>query len=150
MKLYTILILVSLSFITSECQNTAHYQAENDVYVSSPMPYIVEGHNPVFVLPKYLSKGRDGNAVLEVFLNTQGILEGFNITFLKLANGNEDSLRHYNYVQYILQKDEYAKEIQDFLPIFDEYISRLRFIRDENIKVDEHNKYLIKIPLHLE
>jgi len=133
--------------VTSGCQGQNNNT--DDTYLSSPMPYKVEGHNPVFILPDSLSKGRTGNAVLEVFLTNKGEPEGFNLTFLKLSGSKSGELKYYKYSPRILEEKDYPNDIQKFLPLFKDYLSGLTFVRDENVTLNEGSKYLITIPLKL-
>ncbi len=154
MKFYIILIFI-YSTVFIGCQNVKqkHYDNEqkNDIVdVSSKIPYAVEGYDPNFTLPESLSNQGKGNAVLDIFLSEKGIVEGFNLTFLKWVNNNSDTLRHYKYANHILQRTEYSKEIQAFLPLFKEYVSDLKFVRKKDVSITPNSKYLISIPLKLE
>ena len=154
MKFYIILIFI-YSTVSVGCQNVEQKHSDNEqtndiVDVSSQIPYAVEGYDPNFTLPESLSNQGKGNAVLDVFLSEKGIVEGFNLTFLKLVNNNSDTLRHYKCANHILQRIEYVNEIQAFLPLFEEYISDLKFVRKKDIPITPNSKYLMKIPLKLE
>ncbi len=145
-------VLISFVIVTNGCQgqnkNNKNYKSD-DTYLSSPMPYNVEGHNPDFTLPESLSKGRTGNAVIEVFLSNAGMSEGFNLTFLKLSGDNSEELRYYKYSPILLEEKEYPDDVRKFLPLFKDYLSGLTFVRDENVTLNKGSKYLIKIPLRL-
>ena len=115
----------------------------------SPMPFRVKGFNPDFKLPDSLSRGRTGVAVLEIFLSDTGKPRGFNLVFIKLSGGNTNELTFYTYSSKILEKKEYPDDVQRFLPVFNKYISRLIFTRNEKVILNSKNGYIIKIPLRL-
>ena len=146
MKSKIVYVLVFLLVVASGCQGQ---NKQDDIYLSSPMPYKVEGHNPNFSLPESLSKGRTGNAVLEIFLSNMGEPEGFNLTFLKLSGGDSEELRYYKYSPRILEEKEYPEDVRKFLPLFKDYLSGLTIVRNENVTLNKEGKYLVKIPLKL-
>ena len=146
MKSKIVYVLILMFVVACGCQGQ---KKQDGIYLSSPMPYRVEGHNPDFSLPESLSKGRTGNAVLEIFLSNMGKPEGFNLTFLKLSGGNSEELRYYKYSPRILEKKEYPENVRKFLPLFKEYLSGLTIVRNENVTLNEESKYLVKIPLKL-
>jgi hypothetical protein len=153
MRLYMLSILALFINITVACQGQEQKKGtkkSKEIYVSSPIPYEVVGHKKIFNLSDSLSKGRKGHAGLEVFLSNEGKVEGFNLTFLKLTDASIDSIRHYNYSQQILEREEYPKKVQEFLPIFEEYISGLKFVRKENISLSKESEYMLNIPLKLQ
>jgi len=146
MKNKIVYILILLLIVASGCQGQ---NKPDETYLSSPMAYKVEGHNPDFSLPESLSKGRTGNAVIEIFLSNTGKPEGFNLTFLKLSGENSEELRYYKYTPRILEEKEYPDDVRKFLPLFKDYLSGLTFVRNENVTLNKGSKYLIKIPLQL-
>ena len=154
MKIYIFLVFI-YSTVSLGCQNGATTQgkAEQQDDIVDPvikMPYTVEEHNPNVTLPDSLSKSGKGNAVLNVFINEKGKVEGFNLIFLRLINNDLDTLKHYKYAKHQLQSNDYSEEIRKFLPFFNDYIDGLRIVKKENVPITPNRDYLLEIPLKLE
>ncbi len=154
MRIYILLVFI-YSAVSAGCQNDIQKQGQaeqSDDIIDAviQMPYTVEEHNPNVTLPEPLSTNGKGNAVLNVLINEEGKVRGFNLIFLRLINNDLDTLKHYKYAKNLLQANDYPEEIRIFLPFFKDYVDGLRIVKKENVPIAPNEDYFLEIPLKLE
>ena len=139
------ILIIGLSFSIGSCQQSEISRGEKqDLYLSAPSPYKVINFDNKWLCPDSLKSDGIINAVIDLFLNNKGKVEGMNLKLLKM-----DSLKYFEYSDKPKTLIEYPDWVKRFIPFITEQVSEIQIERDKEIKLNPKTKYLITLPVKL-
>lgn len=109
-------------------------------------PYTASNYEKVISLPDSLS-GK-GNVVLNLYLNKDESLKGFNIEFLNVIN--EDTIRYHKYHGHVIPVENYPLPVRVYYDFFEDIVSEIKIERKNNVVVNPNLDYFVSIPLKFE
>ncbi len=140
-----VILIVTASIVTGSCQDRSDGATSDDeIYLSTPSPYKIVHFENTWSLPDSLAHGVNGNAVVDLFLDKDGKINGMNLKLLKI-----DSSRHYAYSPRPKAMKDYPNWVANFLPFVAEKVNELGIERNETVNLDPKAKYLVTLPVKL-
>ncbi len=151
--IHKIILVVTLIFTCANNFLSAQTVTLDSVYytnsTSSYNPYIIDNFDPNFSLPQSLSNYDQGRIIVDIFINKNGKVLGFNIKHIKLISTQYDTIDCYHYSTKPVLMTEYPTAVQILYNDVNHYVKKLILKKNPSLKNKIIDKYVISVPLRI-
>jgi len=148
--LITLLMVIGLLLSNCRAQDKSG-NSEQKTFVQSPTAYMLDRDKMFTMLPDTLGGASlQGFALLEVYIDDDGKLLGYNLLKLSLKNTEgKEKVSFYNPEKpdsndakaIIKKRGSYPLEVKRYCKFIESYIEKIKFKRDENVEVRPVNDF---------
>lgn len=132
---------ILLIFLLFSCntKNIQRKDVSNPGYLAPAVPFKINNYNECIEIEELT-----GRVLFYLFVSDEGRLEAFNIYQLNLSShvGNTVAL-YSNYSDNPISVKDYPDNIIRYYWEFENYLSSLEFVKQEQVRVDKINKFYL-------